>query len=218
MSFRGVFAGVTVTLLLAASAGCTQTNKVRAIPDESVPHGLLTSTRPGGGGDTASQTFNRQDPKVYFVKPSGNLGPVSSSMQTEDRNEAIKKVLTLLMGGPDEVTTDENLRTTIPTGTQLVLEKVDGGTAELSYTSPTPVGPKELPFFFGQIVLSVTSIEGVKSCVFSSNGDRIRATLPGGETSDQLLTNADYIELLQEELVSPTTSATSEPALDQPQG
>lgn len=218
MRFRALFVCAAVTLSLVTTAGCTQTNKVRAIPDESVPHGLLTSTQPGSGGDTASPTFNRQDPKVYFVKPSGNLGPVSSSVQTEDRNEAIKNVLTLLMGGPDEVTTDENLRTTIPTGTQLVLERVDGGTAELSYTSPTPVGPKELPFFFGQIVLSVTSIEGVKSCVFSSNGERITASLPGGETSDQPLTNGDYIELLQEELVSPTTSGTSEPALDQPQG
>lgn len=218
MVFRTQVACVTAVLVLVASAGCTQTNKVRAIPDESVPHGLLTSTQPGSGGDSASPTFSRQDPKVYFVKPSGNLGPVSSSVQTEDRNEAIKNVLTLLMSGPDEVTTDENLRTTIPTGTQLVLERVDGGTAELSYTSPIPAGPKELPFFFGQIVLSVTSIEGVKSCVFSSNGERIRATLPGGETSDQPLTNGDYIELLQEELVSPTTSSTTEPGLDQPQG
>jgi hypothetical protein len=80
---------------------------------------------------------------------------------------------------------------------RLDLVDVVDGTASIQIT-PSSQSPSadRLPLAVGQLVLTVTSVDGVDRVTFLQDGAPIEAPLPGGARTAQPVTAADYSSLL----------------------
>lgn len=202
---------MSVLILVAlTSVGCAQVDRVRTIPADDVPHNLLATATESASSDSPTKP-SIQSPRVYFLKSPGTLGPFPAKVTSTDTRDGISELLAALTAGPSQAQKEDSVRTVIPVGAELKLVSISDGRALISVaTDPSAVRREDLPYFAAQIVLTLTSVQGVDSVLFQNNeGERQSAVLPDGSATNEPLTTGVYSGYLQEELVPSPTSATA---------
>jgi hypothetical protein len=147
---------------------------------------------------------------VWLVRDDA-LVPSTASTPGADVLTTAKVLLLRLAGGPTEQQRADGLSTAFGPDVQLALTDVTRGRAVVDIRAGDQApSPSRLPLAVGQLVLTLTSIEGVDEVVLTAAGDPIEAPLPGGALSDRPLRADDYAAL-RSPRTSPT-SATSPPS------
>lgn len=204
MSGRRLLAGLAVALL--AGCGVPTSGDPETIPAAEVPYGLASPT-PSDPASGPTETMMVAT-AVYLVTPEDVLvasGRETASGSTEEQLDAL---LGELAAGPTKQERARELSTALPPEVELDAVDVSGATVTIDIGGPVdaPSGA-ESRRAVGQIVLTATSLPGVRAVLLTAKGDRVDAPLPDGQLTSAPLTAEDY-EIL---LTAPAPSATAAP-------
>jgi spore germination protein GerM len=113
-------------------------------------------------------------------------------------------LLRRLREGPTDEQRRQGLGSAFGPDVGLSLVAVTDGAALVEVTPAEQVPPADrLPLAVGQVVLTLTSVEGVERVVLQQDGQPVPAPLPGGELTSAPLTPADYDDLLAPSVTRP---------------
>ncbi len=198
-------AAVVATIALCAGCGLPAPGGSREIAPGDVPYELLspspqakpTATVDGPRIETAS---------VFLLDAQDRLVDVPLTVEAAGVQSVADQVLADLEDGPTEQQRDTGLSSPLGTGVELDLVRVDGSTAkvEVAQALRDPAADR-LPLVVGQIVLSLTSIDGVDAVVLLRDGQPVETPLPGGARTTDPLRASDYASLVT------TVPATASP-------
>jgi hypothetical protein len=195
----------TIALALCAGCGLPDEGTGRAIGAEDVPYELLSPTPEPKQTPTVSGP-EVTTPEVYLLDTQDRLVPVPLLVDAGSVGAVARQVLTDLEDGPSAEQREQGLSSPLTAGVELRLERVTGATVEVEVAQALHrPSADQLPLVVGQIVLSLTSIEGLDAVVLLSDGEPVEAPLPGGVRTRTPVTRADYTALLAP---TPTTAAT----------
>lgn len=198
MSARGRLVAMTVAAAAAATltgCGVPTGGAPDRIPPEEVPYGLAA---PASSTPAASSSPARDDrPRMYLVDAHDVLVPSGRDVRGKTVEERVDDLLGQLATGPTAGERDDELTTALPPGARLSVTSVDDGTVTVDLTgaSAAPAGQQSRRAA-GQIVLTVTSLPGVRAVLLTHDGQPLEAPLPSGKLTSSPLTAADYEPLL----------------------
>jgi hypothetical protein len=195
-SLRGVLAAAACVAVALLVSGCgVPRGATETVADDEVPYHLLTTPSAGPSSPSPAATTDTR-PGVFFVNGDEKLvrRPVAVG---SDAESAVTGVLKALATGPSEGDRAEGLGSALGPDVGLRLLGVADHTARIEIV-PSARNPAadRLPLGVGQIVLSVTSVDGVNRVTLEEDGQPLSAPLPGGEQTADPLTANDYVSLL----------------------
>lgn len=174
----------------------------------TVPYDL---TAPPATASPATTPTVSQGPQVYLVRDEVLLA-VSPVPRGADVRGTAARALQQLAEGPTDQNRAVGMSTALGPEIRLSLVDLDNGRATVDILAGQQApGAGRLPLAVGQVVLTLTSIEGVDEVVLTSGGTRIAAPLPGGALTDRPLTARDYTELTMPPTLSDPGSGTAAP-------
>jgi spore germination protein GerM len=201
MSARRVFAGVAAALL--AGCGVPTSGAPETIPASEVPYGLAspTPTDPTPGPTETMMAATA----IYLVTPEDVLVATGRETPTGSTEEQLDALLDELASGPTKQERADELSTALPPEVELDVVDVSGATVTIDISGPVeaPSG-SESRRAVGQIVLTATSLPGVRAVLLTRQGERVDAPLPDGQLTSAPLTATDYEVLL----TAPAPTAT----------
>lgn len=195
--FRRRRGTLLIGLALSASAcGLPTGGAPETIAPADVPYGL-TSTAPTRTPATSAPPRS-DEPRIYLVAPDEVLVPRGRAVRAGTPAERLDRLVDELAAGPTSAELDEQLSTALPPEMRLSVTAVDGGTAtiDISGSENAPSG-LESRRAVGQIVLSTTSLPGIRAIMLTREGVPVEAPLPSGELTSEPLTAEDYVALLR---------------------
>lgn len=186
-----------VPLLLAALSGCGAPAEGTAheIAAEDVPYRLLEESE--GPPPTPVPSGQVTVPRVYLVDAQDRLVPRPIQVQAAGLGPVVSAVVDAVAEGPSEEARSEGLASAFGPDVRLRLVRVADRVATVDVEDPS-VAPAadRLPIAVGQLVLSVTSVEGVDEVLLVHGGELLEAPLPGGLQTSAPLSADDYASLL----------------------
>lgn len=193
---RPTAAVAALVLGLAVACGAPRDDDARDIPDEDVPYALL-SPAPAPKEVRSAVGPEVTTPSVFLVDREDRLVPVPLVLDVQDVDAVARQVLADLEDGPSEAQREAGLSSALGPGVRLELLDVDGSTARVDVTLVLrdPAADR-LPLVVGEIVLSLTSVDGVDAVVLLRDGEPVEMPLPGGARTTEPVTAADYAELV----------------------
>lgn len=188
-----VVAGATAAVL--AGCGAPGGGATRPLDPAEVPYGLLhptaTATPTSGSTDPATTTV-----RLYFVDADRRLAPVPLPLAGTSADEAVEAVLDLLAPGPTEAQREQGLSSALGPEARLRLVGLRDGTAQVEVSSsPVDPAPDRIPLGVGQVVLSLTSVPGVRAVQLVRDGEPLEVPRPGGARTSAPVTAQDYASL-----------------------
>jgi len=192
-------AALAIAAVLAGAAGCgvPGNGSTRAIAPDDVPKRLLQpranmplpSPSPVGPIVTV--------PRVFFLNADDQLVATPLPVEPAGVTPVEGAVLAALAAGPTEEQRARGLASALGPEVGLRLVEVLDGTArvEVAPSSRSPAADR-LPLAVGQVVLSVTSVDGVDRVLLTHGGRPVEAPLPGGAQTSSPLVAADYASLV----------------------
>jgi hypothetical protein len=186
-------------MVLAAGCGVPTGGAPSVIAPADVPYGLAAPSPTASPADPAESAAAASN--VYLLADDQRLVPRGRDVSGSDRGEALDDLLGELAGGPTADERREQLSTLLPPDVRLTVEEIIGETATIDIT-----GPAELPSgtesgrAVGQIVLTATSLPGVRAVLLTVDGSPVDAPLPTGELTPRPVTAADYEPFLTAQL------------------
>lgn len=193
---RAGVACLFVAALALPACGVPRASEPTTVNASEVPYRLLDQA--SGATDPApSRTATAVPaPRVWFVTADDRLTAEAVDIGGTTGAAAAERLLAALQAGPDPQQQDAGLRTLLPSGTRARLERVERGRAVVEVTfGDVPPAPSELPGAVGQLVLTLTSVPGVRSVSLLSAGGPAPVPLPDGRLVDRPVTAADYAGL-----------------------
>ncbi|GAB4064198.1 hypothetical protein GCM10028777_09740 [Angustibacter speluncae] len=195
---RGLLVAVAGAALLAACVGPAGPG-VRTIDPADVPYDLL-STEPPPEASTRSTEADVPGTSVaaavYLQGPDDELRAVPVDIDPGTPLQQARQVLTRLQDGPTATDVDEGLTSALGPDLALEVGRVDDGVAEVDVSGSTTLPAADLiPVAIGQIVLSLTGIEGVDAVRLVRDGRTLPLPLPGGRLTTDPVTTGDYLQL-----------------------
>lgn len=128
---------------------------------------------------------------LYFISGERLVGLTRT---VRDDPVAVVRALT---DGPGAAETYLDLRTAIPTGTEVMSAAVAGGIARVDLSADfTAVGGQEEIFAVAQIVVTLTSLAQVDGVTFAIDGADVAVPTGDGSIADRPLTPRDYRSLI----------------------
>ncbi len=113
------------------------------------------------------------------------------------QSDSLPDVLHLLVAGPREAELAAGLRTAINPETSLRSARVDGETAIVDLSAAlVEVGGQEQILAVAQIVLTATTVPGVRAVRFLLEGEAVEVPRADGTLTSEALGPADYDDLL----------------------
>lgn len=193
-------AALVAGALVLAGCGVPVSASPDPIDPSSVPFGL---SDPASSSPSASPspTTAVNAPHVYLVasaQPTKQLVRRSRSGQLpSDPTAALALVLGDLAQGPNADDRAAGLTTAVPPGAVLTVAKLDGGTVTIDLSGDFANPPvAEQPQFAGQIVLTATSVPGVRQVLLTSGGQQLQLPVADGSITGLPLTASDYGSML----------------------
>lgn len=184
-------ASVVAGCLLLGSCGVPSDSEAQAVP--VVPYGLLS---PSGPTPSTTTSAAARGPRVWLVRDEG-LVPAEAPSSSSDPTSTATALLARLAAGPSDQERADGLSTAFGPGVELTLTEVTGGHAVVDIRSgDLAPSPSRLPLAVGQLVLTLSSIEGIDDVALTAAGSAIQAPLPGGALTDRPLRADDYAPLL----------------------
>ena len=192
MSRRQLSGWMLALALLLCGCGVPTSTNARTIPDHQVPFRLLSPT-------TSSTTTTTQPAAAYVTEPIFLARDASIVQVHRDVivPAGLTDVLGALFAGPTTAETSQGLTTALPSRLKVLDTTTEGSrvTLDLSPNFGQITGEAETAAV-AQIVLTATSQPGVSSVLFSIAGRPISVPTPGGVTTTQPVTAADYRPLV----------------------
>jgi spore germination protein GerM len=192
---RAVRAGVLAACLAVGACGVPTGDAPTTIPASDVPYGLA---EPNATTAPPEQATPMVDPsRLYLVAPDDSLVPRPREVTGGTLDARLEDLLADLAAGPTEEERKEQLSTALPPEVQLEVAGVEGGVATVDLTAeaepPTGWASRRA---VAQIVLTATSVPGVRAVLLTLAGEPVDVPLPSGELTADPVTAADYEELL----------------------
>lgn len=197
-----------VAVLLCPFAGCgvPSDDAVRVIDDAEVPYELLeTPEQSPAASPAAEQSLT---PHLYWVDTTDHLvarTPARYCVAT--RAEVVEEILEQLVAGPPEEDRIAGIGTALPPEEWVTLLDLDGDTARLQVAPNDAIGAGRVTLATAQVVLSVTSIAGIRRVEFLHDEEELQVPLPDGELTTGPLGASDYATLLITPQNPPPTSS-----------
>jgi hypothetical protein len=189
-----VVVALLCTLSMAACGLPDGTTPLELDPTD-VPYHLLS---PSDGGTVAQPPSARTTtPDIFLLTREDRLVPQAAPLPPDGLEPVLKGVLLRLSGGPSPTERALGLATALGADARLSLLGVHDGTAvvDLDLGEQDPSASR-LPLAIGQVVLSVTSVDGVDRVQLVRGGSAIEIPLPDGALTLAPVTAADYGPLL----------------------
>ncbi len=182
-------------LLLTSACGIPTGGPPETIAPSDVPYGL-TSTTPTGAAAPSPPPRSDQ-PRIYLVTADDVLVPRGRAVVEGALEQRLTQLLADLAEGPSSEELDDQLTTALPPEVTLGLRAVDGDTATIDIsTGEDSPSERESRRAVGQIVLTATSLPGIRGVLLTRDGKPLEAPLPSGELTSAPLTAEDYAALL----------------------
>jgi hypothetical protein len=189
--------GVTGLAVLALLAGCgvTTGGSPEELAPSEVPYGLLSPAPTTPAPSSVAPVGGR--PRVYLVSPDDVLVPNGRDVGSGGLHDRLVDLLGQLTSGPTSDEREEELTTALPPGAELSVTAVDDDAVTVDLTGPgeAPSGLQSR-LAVAQIVLTATSLPGIRSVLLTSDGDPLEAPLPSGELTTAPLQADDFDPLL----------------------
>lgn len=202
-----LLAGVLMVCAGVAGCGVPTASSAQSVP--VVPYDLLS---PSDAGPSASAAVPGAGPQMWLVDGTELVAAAAPSPGRDVRSTA-SAVLDRLAQGPTEQQRADGLSTAFGPDVRLTLTDVTGGRAVVDIQAGDQApSPSRLPLAVGQLVLTLTSIEGVDEVVLTAAGAPIQAPLPGGALSDRPLRADDYASLRSTRSQSPPATSPRQTA------
>ncbi len=186
---------LAAAVVVLTACGLPVDRQTETIPASDVPYGLLSPSSPPPA--PASPPAEDGGARVYLLGPGDLLVPSDRDVSGAADRERLADLLGQLAAGP---TADERaaaLTSVLAPGARLTVTGVDEGTATVDLTGPGEApGGRESRLAVGQIVLTATTVPGVRAVLLTRDGEPLEAPLPSGELTSGPLTAGDYRQLL----------------------
>lgn len=191
---RGLAAAACVGVL--AACGVPQDGATRRVDPGEVPYRLLEAAPAPSASPLVTGPVVTV-PRVYLVDRGARLVAQPQPLDARGLVPVVDALLARLVAGPSEQQRDIGLGSALGPGVGLRLVDVSGGVARIE-VAPSPQRPPadRLPIAVGQVVLTVTSVEGVDRVVLLQRGVPVEVPLPGGELTADPVEAGDYAGLL----------------------
>lgn len=199
-------ASVTVT-----GCGVPQDETTRVIDPARVPYDLLGSGAGTGSGPMPSPTASGQAvvaPQVFFL--DAEQQPVGLRQEPDGIGvtSVVSDLLVRLSAGPTDEERAEGLSSALGPGVRLKLIDVRDQVARVAVVPSEPLPPADrIPLAVGQIVFTVTSVDGVDRVQLVRRSRTIEVPLPGGARTSEPVGASDYLRLFTD----PAGAATAAP-------
>jgi hypothetical protein len=186
---------VLALLLLASACGIPTGGPPETIAPSDVPYGLTSPTPTSAA--SPSPPPRSDEPRIYLVTADDVLVPRGRAVAEGTLEERLTQLLADLAEGPSNEELDDQLTTALPPEVTLSLTAVDGDTATIDIsTDEDSPSERESRRAVGQIVLTATSLPGIRGVLLTRDGEPLEAPLPSGELTSAPLTAEDYAALL----------------------
>jgi spore germination protein GerM len=187
--------GAALVAVLATGCGSPgSTTPVRIEPTE-VPYGLLDApTDPLAAAATGSDVPDaRPSTPVFLLGPDGTvLQPAPAAVAGGAPEQVAAQVLDRLESGPTDAELAEGLGSNLG-AVGLSLEGIEDGTARVEVElTAGDIAADQVPFALGQVVLTLTAVDGIDRVQIVSGGEPVEMALPGGALTTAPVTAADY--------------------------
>ena len=185
-----------VALAMCVSAcGIPTGGAPESIAPADIPYGL-TSTTPTPTQQT-SPPPGSHEPRIYLVAADEVLVPRGRAVEGETLEDRLEQLVDELAAGPSSAELEEELSTALPPDVRLSVTAVEAGTATIDITggenSPSGLESRRA---VGQIVLTVTSLPGIRASLLTRDGAPVEAPLPSNQLTSAPLEGEDYAALL----------------------
>lgn len=131
--------------------------------------------------------------RIYLLAPELTGQALALQAVARDVNETPTALLSALFAGPNAIEVDGQLRTALPTGTELLSARIQGGTLRIDVSQGVlQLSGQVLVAAIAQIVFTAAEIDGVGSVAISVEGDAQRWPAGNGELQSTPLTVYDY--------------------------
>jgi spore germination protein GerM len=170
----------------------------RPIATSEIPYGLVDPASASSGSSRPARPARLPSaPEIYFIDADERLRPLPFDAVGPPPRQALDPMLQSLVTGPDPDQRRRGLRTAFGQGTAVRLSSVTGDVAHVDLDlGDRPIGSELLPVAVGQVVLTATSVDGVRAVLLMSAGEPLPAPLPGGRLVDRPVTASDYVDLV----------------------
>jgi len=191
-----VTAGCAVLLAAGTACGMPRDDTPRPVPADQVPYGLLDpSPEPATAAEVVGPAVI--SPSVYLVDAEDELVAVPLPVEAAEADVVARAVLEALAGGPTAEQRAQGLSSSVGPGVRLDLIEIDGGMARVDvYADVREPAAERLPIIAAEIVLSLTSVEGIDAVLLEQEGKPVPARLPGGSLRNGPVTASDYASML----------------------
>lgn len=187
---------VLLASLALSACGVPRTSEPTTLDASEVPYRLLDPASGPSGATPSRNGTGAPAPKVWFVTADDRLTAEDVDVGGLTGAAAAERLLAVLQAGPDPQQQDAGLLTLLASGTRVRLERVERDRAVVELTfGDVPPAPSGLPAAVGQVVLTLTSIPGIRSVSLVSAGGPAPVPLPDGRLVDRPVTAADYAGL-----------------------
>lgn len=172
---------VLIMTMLGLVSGCT-------LGPEASPQPIPTATRTAGPATMAPSQVTQQV-TVYLLADS-HLVPVQREIPI---GGGIDAVLVALGNGPTAEETASGLGTALPTATVALRATIADGVADITVPEKlTQLGIVSQVYAVGQLVYSVTEIDGVSRVQLTNGKQDIETPVSGGALVNRPVDRSDY--------------------------
>lgn len=185
MNRRHGIAAVMMAALTLAGCGISSDDAPRNVPAaEQEQLGIARDPNAGDATGTA---------RVYLLSPEVSGQALALQAVARDVDETPTALLEALFAGPNASEVDDQLRTALPTGTELLSARILGGTLRIDVSEGLlQLSGQVLVAAVAQIVFTAAEIDGVRSVTISVEGNAQRWPVGNGELQSAPLTVYDY--------------------------
>lgn len=178
---------------------------VNQVEDSTVPYQLLEPAEAAPSEAPSTARPGGRTPLVFWLDESERLVPTTADASCEQPAEVqVMRLLDALSAGLSEQDRAAGRTSALAQPAGLALVRLDDATAVVELDPQLQTGADRLPLAVAQVVVSVTSAQGVGSVAFVADGEPVQVPLPGGALTLGPVTATDYAGLVLDTGASPT--------------
>jgi spore germination protein GerM len=194
---------VTGCILGCLLTGCGLPGEQRreVLTNDNVPYDLLRTPPTDAGSATPQRPVPENGTRLYWVTSDDLLVPAPGQARSgTSPEETAQALLAELAAGPPEAQRALGRGTDLVPGATLQLSALDeSGTAVVALgLQGTVTEADRLPAAIGQIVLTLTSVEGLTGVRFTDGDGPLEVPLPGGALTEAPVSRDDYRSLVRQ--------------------
>lgn len=182
---------LAAAMTVAAGCGLPVDNSARAIPANEMP---LALTQPSGTVPEFATPHDAVPFPIFLLGPDGEL---TKAFRYLPPPVTPQKLLNALAAGPSPREFGQRIESAVPLSAGLLARPLRRGVLTVVLDSSfASLLPGQAPYFFAQIVYSVTSLPGINGVLFEYKGSPIPPEIGNGSlaTSD-VVHRSDYKQL-----------------------